>query len=1352
MTSIRISRIAACAMAATFSHAAASSFVYESATGFHAGGDFNGDGHRDVLVIDRSTGLARIALGAPAGDTWTQPLSGGIPGASAVAVGRLLESGRDAWAATSPVANRIQVLGFTGAHTTAPLLITPANMGFDGLAALPVGGLGADDTLDDLALASSMNAPNPHYLELLRNGSGSGFTTHSGFTPVPVHFRVISPNPLFVTRQPADRPMLMHLVETGGVNRVQIHNVAGGVANPASPTGEWIPSAHHTALASGFFGAAKFPHVIAYSPGEGAFASRAVKEGDSGYNFTVDPPHEDAFISPIRSLTVISRPAPVSDRLLVVFDGKENGPQIAVLYDYDGINLPVEVVSFQAPTGATTFLGAVPDGAGGFMTLGGNDYGSLVASQRHDADGNIIAGSHRSLPLLNPLGASANVLFYDQDPEISSGANLLGTRAVGDWTSELAITPGNVSVLSETFGDTVSGLAGSSPSSLGSPPPGTGGGRANQPDLGHPVDVFNGAISYYTFVPALGRVTPVPLIDPIPGDYQKSIRLEFTASPGAVVRYRLSDPAGPAAGPWYFYEPDTSPIWLTGDTRVDYFAERGNIRSDLLTAIYQVGPPGGDSNDDGLPDKVRLALGLDPTGDADSDGDGVPDIIELLYGTDPHDSSRLPYAEGYPEFQLAAEWGMFSLAVRLAAVDGRAEPPGFTWALEDTAIIVEGTNGDLLGVAPVVGEADLASALVARLGASSGRPHIAVRSDAAFSVWAKEITEVKVSNKGSGYSPAVKATVPGAPGTVLDVALQGTTIEAVNVIKSGTFTGATPPVILSEATLNQAHLIPLAAHGKFGREMLGLADDPEPYTPPLPSPPAGVSLAAAQAWIAAARAQLGITLNAINSIALDGEQVVIKTNAAHGLAAGDFVVLTGVSGSVQGAATLLNNGFMVDAIDSSSMFRIRNSVNEFGIGGHIIHVKPSAEPAVSTYTLTYATTLAALAYERVLGDILEIDQPTLFPQRPSDVARVPIGSEEIFAMRRPAGAAAPAYSARELRGQIEAALLADPPVPALVPLRNAALAIYQVSSARDSEFQDEPDLEAYAADPDNYVFPPKFMEPIDAIRELLATGVLPTAYANALMPKPAEMTALAAAVAHLRAMPTPRPFHSIAMESIPGGITPTCTVLKELGGSQLYALVDDDGDPWQLQTNFLALEGMSFLVHGYLDAKPAPCANTLAIEVVSVSIIQYPRSYGSDNSGSLFADAWEKIFGSGVDPMDWTEINGQFFRRLQIFLEGSDPLTGTGVAAIGPIDVGPPQVQISPYGPDAFALWFQYPERYAPMMRFPLLDSMDLNGFHPVNGIEALLGDPAHPGDFHNIVPRGEDEPRRFFRYDMRLK
>ncbi|MBI3853461.1 MAG: PD40 domain-containing protein [Verrucomicrobia bacterium] len=104
---------------------ALAAIVYETPAEFLTSGDFNGDGLPDVLVLDKAIGNARVGYQDNAGVlTWSAPLVSGVENASGCGIGRLLQSGRDAFAVTAPDFNRIALMDVSN---SVPVIILPGD-------------------------------------------------------------------------------------------------------------------------------------------------------------------------------------------------------------------------------------------------------------------------------------------------------------------------------------------------------------------------------------------------------------------------------------------------------------------------------------------------------------------------------------------------------------------------------------------------------------------------------------------------------------------------------------------------------------------------------------------------------------------------------------------------------------------------------------------------------------------------------------------------------------------------------------------------------------------------------------------------------------------------------------------------------------------------------------------------------------------------------------------------------------------------------------------------------------------------------------------------------------------------
>src|ERR1039457_5617506 len=86
-------------------------FVYDTGGEILTSGDFNGDGIADVLVLDKSTGNARIGyLDTNCVIAWSAPLVSGVENVTGAAVGHFLTPGTDSLAVTAPGLNHLNLI------------------------------------------------------------------------------------------------------------------------------------------------------------------------------------------------------------------------------------------------------------------------------------------------------------------------------------------------------------------------------------------------------------------------------------------------------------------------------------------------------------------------------------------------------------------------------------------------------------------------------------------------------------------------------------------------------------------------------------------------------------------------------------------------------------------------------------------------------------------------------------------------------------------------------------------------------------------------------------------------------------------------------------------------------------------------------------------------------------------------------------------------------------------------------------------------------------------------------------------------------------------------------------------
>jgi hypothetical protein len=117
--------------------ASAGTFVQQTPVEFAASGDFNGDSFPDVLVLDKGTGLYRVAYGTGSGGlTFSDSRPSGVPTPSGVALGKIHGTLVESFAVTAVEQNRVQILSPTAPGVIVPVSVLSAGHGPQVLAAL----------------------------------------------------------------------------------------------------------------------------------------------------------------------------------------------------------------------------------------------------------------------------------------------------------------------------------------------------------------------------------------------------------------------------------------------------------------------------------------------------------------------------------------------------------------------------------------------------------------------------------------------------------------------------------------------------------------------------------------------------------------------------------------------------------------------------------------------------------------------------------------------------------------------------------------------------------------------------------------------------------------------------------------------------------------------------------------------------------------------------------------------------------------------------------------------------------------------------------------------------------------
>lgn len=1199
--------------------------VTETSVEFQAAGDVNGDGRVDLVVVDRASGMVRVGLAYEVtGHDWQPPVFSGIEQPTGIALGRLTASNRMALAVTGPQANRVQILEWTADAVMRPLTVSVEGVGPSGVAALEIGGAGANADFDDLAVASLWSgAASPNRLDLVRTAGGGSFSplAHS-VTPTPDD-QMQQLRAFRASRNPAVKPMLSMIRHSNLGTRFTLSEVFAGTVELDLPTASRTGLALGSRYVSGFFGTAgnvrPWPNVIFYNANNSQTTSHALEFGGdpSVWFFVSGQPQIINYPNSVKSITVLPRADPLPDRLLVIF---ATGPVRAAMYDYDGVNFPTLVQELAVPVQGGDFSGALVMPDGSFVMLTGDHFNRTTGSHSYDAEGVLVPKSSSELKPLRAFASRANLLFYNLDPAIAKQPKLLGSYSTGDWTAKLSLGA-TADVTREHFLGGALGLRDAQRVNAGMPPAGTGAGRANQND--GPAG-FQDAVSYFSLGGARGREVQDAEIEPPPGSYTRAVNVVLHAAPGTTVKYRSRQGFFGPQQNWQTWGPGSRVDFFESGT-VEYYAEEGGLRGAVRTAVYNLNIEKQDSDEDGVPDPFELLYGLDPNGGLDSDGDGVSDLVELLIGTNPNVADDFP--AGFASLIGLRNGDSFQLAVTARAVNGRSVPESLTWPLQGTRIFGADFRGNATvgsieppSPLPVGMPGDSGVALLNEVPAGSIFPFVALSTLPTFSVTSKSVRAVNVVESGSGYSANTTAVVnplmAGGTGSELEVVVEDGVISEVRVVKTGADYVSGGYVNFQPAPTGSPALAPfLIGPGPMGREMLALV--PEPPTEKVELNyyfPGGDTQAAFENWLNQMRTAYGIVSVPVVS-SVPGLNQIITTATPHGLEPGDAVVLRGMTHTLSGDPAQINGGHLVKEVQSPTVFTLETGILELGEGGFMIKGGNYGPQAYAEAQLTHQSTLHALLVENAMAERLAMADLTLFPGRAGDEERRALTEEDLDRLERPEPGTG-AFKASHIHAVLLQGL-EDPDRPATVDaLVDVTRRIYVASSRRDTPSDDEPDPDSlgdFVTDGDTSTLPPAYVNPVDAIRHLLAKGELLAPYDQDAAMAGADFAGALAGLAHLQDLITPRPLVEVALEVPMSGFFGACTMLREVGGWEDYALVAADGRPYPLPENFRLVHGMRFRVLGYMDV-PMACWQQNTIEVVRMEITDYPQRVFDDSA------------------------------------------------------------------------------------------------------------------------------------------
>jgi hypothetical protein len=598
--------------------ASAGTFVQQTPVEFAASGDFNGDSFPDVLVLDKGTGLYRVAYGTGSGGlTFSDSRPSGVPTPSGVALGKIHGTLVESFAVTAVEQNRVQILSPTAPGVIVPVSVLSAGHGPQVLAALDLP-LGPSPTSeDDLVLVASRDPVDASQIRQIRSNAGTWpllSTLNIADNPAR-HGNPIPP----ANAAPA---LFAFIRDTGASDSFHAFQVDGSTATSTLT----VPGlAKDTAFICDVFDGTQ-ADLMLWQLGTKNVRVRHIAPSGPGWIFSGDLTFNLG--SDIAQLAAVETPG--GKRVLVRF---EHGGLAEFTYTAaSGFSSPTPIPVSGAP--------GVPSG---LVPLSGNAFHLLqspvpggpsdsIVSFVNSGSGWTQTGVH-TLPPLKKYSAFANVMLLDSPLFRNDFTKLLQSYQVPDWSTGVLAGP-PVVVDAAPFASTTTGIGTPASRTLG-PPAATPGGTA--------VNQLHTQFSLFSFDSNLGEVPDAVKISPDPGTYDVAQKIEFTGlSGGTSVRYRLGQ-----TGAFQVWNA-ASPPWITRPVTVEYYADSAGGPGAVQTARYEFNRLAAlqDADGDGVPDFVELSYGMDPAGGPDADEDGFSDFDEIAAGTNPNDAGNKPGSNG----------------------------------------------------------------------------------------------------------------------------------------------------------------------------------------------------------------------------------------------------------------------------------------------------------------------------------------------------------------------------------------------------------------------------------------------------------------------------------------------------------------------------------------------------------------------------------------------------------------------------------------------------------------------------------------------------------------------------------